>query len=158
MNDPHTKTLDSFLLSNDPLVAAKHAQGELVDPWLQHGAKLLLEVGGLVLKKVIDSSIAFVVGVKQTIRVCYVVIIVGLDQGEEFTAHIVPLLCLWGGGAWGGCPLGTTSPSGKAEAAPAGIPRNLTFASWAFTNAFLIINTSAGAGHFNSLHWALLSL
>ncbi len=139
MNDPHSKALDPGLLSSNTLVASKHAQGELVDPGLQHGAKLPLEVGGLVHRGVILASFIVHVGVQQAVRICCVVIIVSLDQGEERLGHISPLVCLRGGGGRGARPLGATSPPGEAEAAPAAVPGGVQFVNRALTDASLVI-------------------
>lgn len=81
VNDPDTEALYSLLFCSNTFMTAKHSQRELVDPRLQHGAKLLLEVGGLFLSGVIKDPFQAPVGVQQPIRVCRVVIIVSLDQG-----------------------------------------------------------------------------
>lgn len=111
VDDPHSKALDPGLFGSNTLVTAKHAQGELVHPRLQHGAKLPLEVGGLVLWGVVVSTFTLPVDVQQAIRVSRIVIVVSLDQGEERLGHLTPLLALWGWGARGACPLGRSFPS-----------------------------------------------
>lgn len=150
VNDPHSKTLNSGLLSSNTFMTAKYAQGELVDPGLQHGSKLPLEVGGLVLLDLgaIVSPCALRVGVQQAIGIGCVVVIVSLDQGEERIGHIAPLVCLRGRGSRGGRPLGATPPFREAEAAPAAVPGWLWFESRALTDASLVICTPGGAGHF----------
>lgn len=136
-------------------MTAKHAQGELVDPGLQQGSKLPLEEGGLVLRLVLVTSFALHVGVQQAIGICCVVVIVSLDQGEERLGDIGPLLCLRGGGTRGARPLGATSPSGEAEAAPAAVPGRLRFVGRALADASLVICTPGEAGHFHTLHFKL---
>lgn len=137
MYDPHAKALNPFLLSSNTFVAAEHAQRELVDPRLQHGAKLLLEVGGLALRHVITIAITISlgvsVGVQEAIGIRCVVVVMSLDKGEERLAHVAPLVCLWGGGWRWGCPLGPSSPSGEAETAPVAVPGRLRLVTWAFT-------------------------
>lgn len=156
MDDPHANRLDPGLLCSNTLMTAKHAQGELVDPRLQHGAELLLEVvGGCVLWDVTDTYFILTVAVQQTIRVCCVVIVVSLDQGEEGLCHIASLLCLRGGGARGTGSLGSTSPSGEAEAAPAAVPGGLSFVSGTLTGPFLVTCTPRRAAHFYTLHFKL---
>lgn len=151
VNDPHPKALDPFLFCSDPLVAAEHAQGELVDPWLQHGAKLLLEVGGLVLQELIIAHLAHTGGVQGAVGVSDVVVVVRLDQGEQGPGHIALLLCLRGGGTWRGVPQGAASPSGEVEAAPAAIPGGLRLVSWTFTDDFLVIYTPGRTRHFETV-------
>lgn len=157
VDDPHSKALNPLLLSSNTLVTSKHAKGELVDPGLQHGPKLFLEVGGLILFIFFFTSFALCVGVQQTIRICCVVIVVSLDQGEERLGHIRLLICFRGWGTRGACPLRTTSPPGETEAAPAAIPRCLRFVSWAFMDTFLVVCTPLDilAGHFYTLHLKL---
>lgn len=92
-------------------MTAKHAQGELVDPRLQHGYKLPLEVGGPVLWRAIVSPVILRGGVQQAIRIGCVVVIVSLHQGEERPGHVGLLVCLRGWGRRWGRPLGTTPPS-----------------------------------------------
>lgn len=133
MYDPHSKAFNPLLLSSNTFVTAEHAQGELVDPGLQHGAELLLEVGGLVLRLAIAVSFALSVGLQEAIRIRCVVVIVSLDQGEERLAHVAPLLCLRGRGGRRGCPLGRTSPFGEAKTAPAAVPGRLRFGARAVT-------------------------
>lgn len=147
VDNPHSKALHSLLLSSDTFMTAKHAQGELVDPWLQHGSKLPLEIAGPVLL-VISLPFAHPVGVQQSIRISCVVIIVSFHQGEESLCHITPLVCLRGWCSRWGCSLGTTPPSGEAEAAPASVPGCLQFVSRALTDSSLFICSSGGAGHF----------
>lgn len=48
VDDPHSKGFDPGLFCCHALVTTKHAQGELVDPWLEQRPKLPLKVGGLV--------------------------------------------------------------------------------------------------------------
>lgn len=107
MDDPHSKALDPGLLSSNTLVATEHAQGELVDPGLQHRPQLHLEDGGLVRggSCAVALSFAHPVGVEQAVRIGRVVVIVSLDQGEERLGHIGPLLWLRGRGPRGGRPL-----------------------------------------------------
>lgn len=114
MDDPHPKALDPILLCCDPLVAAEHAQRELVDAGLQHGAELLLEVRGLILQLVIQADFALCAHVQAAVRVCRVVVIVGLDQSEESPGNVASLLGLWRGGARRSRPLGAAPPSGEA--------------------------------------------
>ncbi len=155
MDDPHAKALDPGLLCGNPLVTAKHAQGELVDPGLQHGSKLPLEVGGVVLWGLLVAPFALHIGVQQAIWIRCVVVIVSLDQGEERLGDIGPLFCLRGRGTRGGRPLGATSPSGEAEAAPAAVPGRLRFVGRALADASLVICAPGEAGHFYTLHLKL---
>lgn len=150
VDDPHSETLHPFLFCSDPLMASKHAQGELVDPWLQHRAKLLLEVGGLVLDEVIIAPVAHTSGVQCAIGVGDVVVVVRLDQGEQGPGHVAPLLCFRGWGAWRGGPLGAAPPSGEVEAAPAAVPGGLRLVYWAFPDDLLVIYAPGGAGHFKN--------
>lgn len=147
VDNPHSKALHSLLLSSDTFMTAKHAQGELVDPRLQHGSKLPLEIAGLVLL-VIFLPFAHPVGVQQSIRISCVVIIVSFHQGEESRCHITPLVCLRGWCSRWGRSLGTTPPSGEAEAAPASVPGCLQFVSRALIDSPLFVCSSGGAGHF----------
>lgn len=154
MDDPHAKGFDPGLLSSNTFMTAKHAQGELVDPGLQHGAKLPLEEVGPRLWGLITTFFALPINLHQAIRVSRVVVIVSLDQREKCPGHITPLLCLWGGGARGACLLGTTSPSREAKIAPAAVPGGLRFVSRALA-AFLVVYTPGGAAHFYTLHFRL---
>lgn len=149
VDDPHSKALDPLLLSSNPFVAAKHAQGELIDAGLQQRAQLLLEVGGLVLKDLVHATtFALAVDVQQAVGVGRVVIVVGLDQGEERPGHVGPLFCLWRRGGWRGGPLGTAPPPGEAEAAPAAVPGDLRFVGRTFPDDLLLLCGGPGrAGH-----------
>lgn len=155
MNDPHTKALDPGLFSSNTFMTAKHAQGELVDPRLQHGPKLPLEVGGLVLWHAIIPPVILWGGVQQAIRIGCVVVIVSLHQGEERPGHIGLLVCLRGWGSRGGRPLGTTPPSWETEAAPAAVPGCLRFVRRALTDAPVLAYAPGGAGHFYTLLFKL---
>lgn len=150
MDDPHPEALDPGLLGSDPLVAAEHAQGELVDSGLQHGAKLPLEVGGLVRLPVttVHPIVAVFTGVQQAVWVCRVVVVVGLDQGEEGLGDVAPLVrarrrCRRRGGLLGGAP-----PLGEADAAPAAVAGGLRFVSRTLAVTLPAISTSGRAGHF----------
>ena len=145
--DPHSKALDPGLLGGDTRVTAKHAQGELVDPRLQHGAELPLEVGGLVRLDLLDAHLALHVGVQQAVGIRRVVVIVRLDQGEERPGHLAPLLWPRGRGCGRGRPLGAASPPREAEAAPAAVPGGLLFVRRALAGAFLVI-CAPGEAHF----------
>lgn len=151
VDDPHSKALDPLLFCSDPLVASEHAKGELVDARLQHGAELLLEVGGLVLEEVVVAPLAHTGGVQGAVGVGHVVVVVRLDQGEQGPGHLTPLLCFWGGGPRRGGPLGAAPPSGEVEAAPAAVPGGLRLVYWAFPHDLLVIYAPGGAGHFKTL-------
>lgn len=156
MNDPHAKALDPGLFSSNTFMTAKHAQGELVDPRLQHGSKLPLKVGGLVLWHAIITPFILWGGVQQAIRIGCVVVIVSLHQGEERPGHIGLLVCLRGWGCRGGSPLGATSPSWETEAAPAAVPGCLWFVSRALIDAPVLAYAPGGASHFYTLHFKLV--
>lgn len=147
VDDPHSKALHPFLLCCNPLVAAEHAQGELVDTRLEHGAKLLLEVCGLILQEVLQPNFGLSIDIQGAFWVCCVVIIVGLDQGEERLGNLTSL-CLWRRGGWRCRPLGAASPSWETEAVPAAVPGDLRFVSWTFPSFSLFIYTPRRACHF----------
>lgn len=134
-------------------MAAKHAQGELVDPRLQHGPKLPLEIGGLVLLEVTVPVFALRVGVQQAIGISSVVVIVSVDQGEECLRQVTAIVCLRGGCSRGTYPLGAAPPSGEAEAAPALELGRLWLMSRALTDASLLVCTPGGTRHFRTLHF-----
>lgn len=126
-------------------MAAKHAQGEFVDAWLQHGPKVPVEVAGLVL---VGTLFMCHISVKQAIGVSHVVVVVSLDQGEERLRHIGPLVCLWGRRCRRRGPLGAAPPPGEAEAAPARVPGCLGFVSRALADASAPFSAPTRAGHF----------
>lgn len=150
VDDPHPEALDPGLLGSDPLVAAEHAQGELVDSGLQHGAELPLEVGGLVrlAAAAVHPVVAVRAGVQQAVGVRRVVVVVGLDQGEEGLGDVAPLVRPRGRGRRRGVLLGAAPPLGEADAAPAAVAGGLRFVSRTLAVALPAITTSGGAGHF----------
>lgn len=144
--DPHSEALHPLLLSSDAFMAAKHAQGEFVDAWLQQGPKVPVEVAGLVL--VVVTLLLSHIAVKQAIGVRRVVVVVSPDQGEERLRHVAPLVCLWGRRRRRGRPLGAAPPPGEAEAAPASVPGCLGFVSRALVDASAPFGAPTRAGHF----------
>lgn len=150
VDDPHSKGFDPGLLGSDALMTAKHAQGELVDTRLQHGAKLLLEESGLFPEGVLHASTWLCVLVQQAIGICRVIVIMSLDQGEERLGDVA----LRGRGPGRSCPLGAASPSWEAGGSPAVVSGSLWFVNRTLTDASLAIYTPRRTGHFGySLHF-----
>lgn len=59
MDDPEPGRLNPFLLPLHGLLAAKHPQGEFVDPRLEHGPELPLHEAGLAQPLLLKKLIKF---------------------------------------------------------------------------------------------------
>lgn len=147
VDDPHAEGLDPGLLRSDTLVAAEHAQGELVDAGLQHGSQLLLEVCGLVELDFLVVVVFNPVEVQQPSGVGRVVVVVRLDQREERLAHVVALVRLGGGRPGAAGLLGGAAPSGEAKAAPAAVARRVGFVTGTLSEPFLVTQAPGRAAH-----------